>query len=51
MLAKGDSGATALFRAYLGLGNNVVERGKREDRRGVGAYSVAGLRRLARVLG
>lgn len=36
MLAKGDTRAAGLYRAYLGLGNNVVERGKREDRGGVG---------------
>lgn len=36
VLAKGDSGATALLRSYLGISRNVVERGKRENRRGVG---------------
>lgn len=36
MVAKGDGGCTGLLRAYLGIGNNRVERGKREDRRGVG---------------
>lgn len=36
LLAKGDAGAAGLFRSYLGISGNVVERGKREDRRGVG---------------
>ena len=36
LLAKGDTRAAGLFQAYLGMGSNVVERGKREDRRGVG---------------
>ncbi|CAD6581192.1 MAG: hypothetical protein CYPHOPRED_001511 [Cyphobasidiales sp. Tagirdzhanova-0007] len=36
LLAKGEIGATSLLRAYLGISNNAVERGKREDRRGVG---------------
>lgn len=36
LLAKGESGATSLLRSYLGIGSNKVERGKREDRGGIG---------------
>lgn len=36
VLAKNESGATWMLRSYLGISGNVVEKGKREDRRGVG---------------
>lgn len=35
-LAFSENNLRWLLRCYLGMGNNVVEKGKREDRRGVG---------------
>lgn len=35
-LAKGETGVTTLLRAYLGIAGNVVKKGERDDRRGVG---------------
>lgn len=49
LLAKGESGVTTMLKAYLGMAGNVVKKGEREDRRGVGHETTFSCVQLSRL--